>query len=217
MHFDAVEHKDGIVFLHAVEEGPANRSYGLQVAKLAAHQMAKLGVERPQWLVHQKGLRPPHHGAPKRDALPVAARKFRRLARQEMLDPQEARGLLHALANLAAAHALALQRKADILRDIHVRIEREKLEDESDVAGRGTAERHVLPVEQNLPLGRQLKARDHAQRGRLAAAGGPQHRKEGAVVDSEVRALHGRELIERFAQAFDADLCHGCRPIPENG
>jgi DNA mismatch repair protein MutS len=35
VHFDAVEHKDGIVFLHAAEEGPANRSYGLQVAKLA--------------------------------------------------------------------------------------------------------------------------------------------------------------------------------------
>ena len=35
VHFDAVEHKEGIVFLHAVEEGAANRSYGLQVAKLA--------------------------------------------------------------------------------------------------------------------------------------------------------------------------------------
>ena len=36
LHFlNAVEHKDGIVFLHAVEDGPANRSYGLQVAKLA--------------------------------------------------------------------------------------------------------------------------------------------------------------------------------------
>jgi DNA mismatch repair protein MutS len=35
IHFDAVEHKDGIVFLHAVEDGPANQSYGLQVAKLA--------------------------------------------------------------------------------------------------------------------------------------------------------------------------------------
>jgi DNA mismatch repair protein MutS len=35
VHFDAAEHKDGIVFLHAVAEGPANRSYGLQVAKLA--------------------------------------------------------------------------------------------------------------------------------------------------------------------------------------
>jgi len=35
VHFDAVEHKNGIVFLPSVAEGPANRSYGLQVAKLA--------------------------------------------------------------------------------------------------------------------------------------------------------------------------------------
>jgi DNA mismatch repair protein MutS len=35
VHFDAVEHKDGIAFLHEVAEGPANKSYGLQVAKLA--------------------------------------------------------------------------------------------------------------------------------------------------------------------------------------
>ncbi|MCC6193697.1 MAG: DNA mismatch repair protein MutS, partial [Burkholderiales bacterium] len=35
VHFDAAEHRDGIVFLHAVAEGPANRSYGISVAKLA--------------------------------------------------------------------------------------------------------------------------------------------------------------------------------------
>jgi DNA mismatch repair protein MutS len=35
VHFDAVEHRDHIVFLHSVEEGPANQSYGLQVAQLA--------------------------------------------------------------------------------------------------------------------------------------------------------------------------------------
>jgi DNA mismatch repair protein MutS len=35
VHFDAAEHRDGIVFLHAVADGPANRSYGLSVAKLA--------------------------------------------------------------------------------------------------------------------------------------------------------------------------------------
>ena len=40
IHLDAVEHKDTVVFLHAVEEGPASRSYGLQVAGLA-------GVPRP--------------------------------------------------------------------------------------------------------------------------------------------------------------------------
>ena len=35
VHLSAVEHKDTIVFLHAVEPGPASRSYGLQVAQLA--------------------------------------------------------------------------------------------------------------------------------------------------------------------------------------
>ncbi|PKG55538.1 MULTISPECIES: DNA mismatch repair protein MutS [unclassified Shewanella] len=35
VHLDAVEHGDSIVFMHAVQEGPASRSYGLQVAALA--------------------------------------------------------------------------------------------------------------------------------------------------------------------------------------
>jgi DNA mismatch repair protein MutS len=40
VHLDAVEHKDTIVFLHSVQEGPASQSYGLQVAALA-------GIPRP--------------------------------------------------------------------------------------------------------------------------------------------------------------------------
>jgi DNA mismatch repair protein MutS len=35
VHLDAAEHRDGIVFLHAVQPGPASRSYGLAVAQLA--------------------------------------------------------------------------------------------------------------------------------------------------------------------------------------
>jgi DNA mismatch repair protein MutS len=35
VHLDAVEHGQGIVFLHKVEEGAANQSYGIQVALLA--------------------------------------------------------------------------------------------------------------------------------------------------------------------------------------
>jgi DNA mismatch repair protein MutS len=40
VHLDAVEHGDSLVFLHAVKDGAASRSYGLQVARLA-------GVPRP--------------------------------------------------------------------------------------------------------------------------------------------------------------------------
>jgi len=35
VHLDAVEHGDDLVFLHAVEDGPASQSYGIQVARLA--------------------------------------------------------------------------------------------------------------------------------------------------------------------------------------
>jgi DNA mismatch repair protein MutS len=35
VHLDAVEHKDRIVFLHRLEGGPADRSYGIHVAHLA--------------------------------------------------------------------------------------------------------------------------------------------------------------------------------------
>ena len=35
VHLDAVEHGEQLIFMHAVKDGPANRSFGLQVAALA--------------------------------------------------------------------------------------------------------------------------------------------------------------------------------------
>lgn len=35
VHLDAAEHGDTLVFMHAVKDGPADRSFGLQVAALA--------------------------------------------------------------------------------------------------------------------------------------------------------------------------------------
>jgi DNA mismatch repair protein MutS len=35
VHLDATEYGDDIVFMHTVKDGPANQSYGIQVAKLA--------------------------------------------------------------------------------------------------------------------------------------------------------------------------------------
>lgn len=46
VHLDAVEHGDHIVFLHAVKSGPANQSYGLQVAALAGVPRAVVNKAR---------------------------------------------------------------------------------------------------------------------------------------------------------------------------
>ncbi len=35
IHVSAVEHKDEIIFLHSIAQGPASQSYGIQVAQLA--------------------------------------------------------------------------------------------------------------------------------------------------------------------------------------
>ena len=46
VHLDAVEHGADVVFLHIVKDGPANQSYGVQVAKLAGVPDAVLTLAR---------------------------------------------------------------------------------------------------------------------------------------------------------------------------
>ena len=48
VHLGAVEHNDRIVFMHAVEEGPANQSYGIQVAALAGIPSSVVRAARKQ-------------------------------------------------------------------------------------------------------------------------------------------------------------------------
>ena len=70
VHFDAVEHKDHIVFLHSVEEGPANQSYGLQVAQLAGVPASVIRAARRNLLeLEEKGTR----ANPQRDLFSTAA------------------------------------------------------------------------------------------------------------------------------------------------
>ena len=57
MHLDATEHRDGIVFLHAVKEGPASRSYGLAVAQLAGVPREVIAAAREYLAALEKGRR----------------------------------------------------------------------------------------------------------------------------------------------------------------
>ena len=52
VHLNATEHGDSIVFLHAVQDGPASQSYGLQVAQLAGvpREVISLAKERLELL-----------------------------------------------------------------------------------------------------------------------------------------------------------------------
>lgn len=66
VHFDATEHGDKIIFLHTVNAGPANQSYGIQVAQLAGvpRQVIQLAKTKLRELENQsyKHSISPHQG-----------------------------------------------------------------------------------------------------------------------------------------------------------
>ncbi len=108
VHLEAVEHGDGIVFLHKVKEGPASQSYGLQVAALA-------GVPRPVIELARKRLaeleQAAHHHAAKETpqmALPLTPGPEThpvveqvRATDPDDLTPRQALALLYRLRELA--------------------------------------------------------------------------------------------------------------------
>ncbi len=118
VHLSAVEHKDSIVFLHAVQEGPASQSYGLQVAQLAGvppavikaarRHLAKLEAQAaggtPQLDLFAVPSGEADCGEPPGDAAPVAAELLEALAAidPDALTPREALERLYELKRLAA-------------------------------------------------------------------------------------------------------------------
>ena len=107
VHLDAVEHKDRIVFLHAVEDGPASQSYGLQVAQLAGVpgtviRAARRHLARLEEEGAAAGLQPDLFAAPPPAAgLPESpALDALRAADPEALSPREALELIFRLKDL---------------------------------------------------------------------------------------------------------------------
>ncbi|MEO8037567.1 MAG: DNA mismatch repair protein MutS [Betaproteobacteria bacterium] len=110
VHLDAVEHKDRIVFLHAVEEGPASQSYGLQVAQLAGvpgavirgarRKLAELeSAASPQGDLFSGAVPLPPPEAPPADPSPLIERL--RGLDPDALAPREALDLIYELKRLA--------------------------------------------------------------------------------------------------------------------
>ena len=66
VHLAAVEHDERIVFLHRVQDGPTNRSYGIQVARLAGLPDAALELARRRLELLESGA---DHGAPRQPDL----------------------------------------------------------------------------------------------------------------------------------------------------
>ena len=109
VHLDAIEHKDAIVFLHAVEEGPASQSYGLQVAQLAG--VPKAVIRNARKYLHmledaslarggQSDLFVAGKGEPEPPPESDALREALAAANPDELTPREALELLYRLKRL---------------------------------------------------------------------------------------------------------------------
>jgi DNA mismatch repair protein MutS len=96
VHLDAVEHGSEVVFLHAVRDGPASQSYGVQVAKLAGVPDPVLELARARLADLEKAHS--NHQLPQADLFSVVPNRIERGAaplkdklreRLNQLDPDE--------------------------------------------------------------------------------------------------------------------------------
>ncbi len=109
VHLDAVEYGEQLVFMHAVKEGPANRSFGLQVAALAGLPKAVIAEARRTLHALEAGASPtPALAATSASpqlglfgpSLPSAAEDALRAIEPDDLTPREALDALYRLKKL---------------------------------------------------------------------------------------------------------------------
>jgi hypothetical protein len=138
------------------------------------------------------------------DSGSLPAGQLRGLPVQQVVEAQEPRNRRHPFGHLGLADAGDLEVQADVLAHRHVGIKRVVLEHHRDVAFLRRARVDDLAIEQQLAGCDVFQARDHAQHGRLAAAGRADQGHELALrnrqvdpvkdVDDAVGLLEGTQL-----------------------
>jgi len=106
VHLDAVEHGDDIIFMHSVKPGPANQSYGLQVARLAGIPEQAIQLARQKLhLLEQQSTQPQgdlfHQPEPLEDTTAQTLLAEIQATDPDELSPKQALELIYRLKNLA--------------------------------------------------------------------------------------------------------------------
>ena len=209
-HRDAVAHGERLgLVVGDVDRGDAEPA--LQRRDLGAGLHAQLGVEVRQRLVHEEHLRLTDDRAAHRDALTLTTGERLRLAAEVGLQVEQLGGLEDALGAVLLADAGDLEREAHVLGDGHVRVQRVVLEDHRDVAILRRDVRDVAIADQDAAVVDLFEAGEHAQSGRLAAAGGSDQDEELAVGDLQVDLVDGGAGGTRIDPGclVESDSCHG--------
>jgi len=194
------------LFLIVRHEDEGDADVVLDRLQLDLEVFAEPRVEGAERLVQEQHSRCKHECACERDALLLPARELRGLALLEAAQPNELQDRAHPSLPLLFRQPLVLQPEGDVVGDVEVREERIALEHGVDAAlVRGDA-RDVAAVEDDPSARRQLEARDHSQRRRLAAARRPEQGEELARRHVEVDPVDRDDVFEAFGEPLELDL-----------
>ena len=190
----------------------------VQFLDLGAHLHAQLGIEVGQRLVEQEHLRIAHDGAAHGDALALAAGKLARIAFEQRLEAEDLGGALHPRRrSLPVGAPRSFSEKRHVVGDGHVRIERVVLEHHGDVA---LFRRQIVdhPVaDADFARGDVLKAGDHPQQRRFAAARWADQHDELAIADRNIDAVDDGCRAKSLMHVANCDRSHSVLPPPPAG
>ncbi len=209
---DAVAQRHGLgLVVGDVDRGDAQLPG--EAGDLGAQVVAELGVEVGQGLVHQEGGGTAGDGPPHGDPLAFAAGELGGEAVEQVLDAQHPGGGVHAR-GVVGLRVLDAQREADVPAGGHVGVQGEVLEDHRHAPFGGEQVVGVGAVQQQFPVGDLLQPGDHAQHGRLAAAGGTEQDEELARRDVQRQPVHHADAPRvGLAHVVQGDgACHGGAP-----
>ena len=119
VHLDATEHGDKLIFLHTVKDGPANQSYGLQVAGLAGVPPRVIAAARKYLRELERRSEAAHGPRPQQELLlelPPEHEEHAAIAALKAVDPdsmtpREALDALYRLKGIVAKETMSSHKK----------------------------------------------------------------------------------------------------------
>ena len=177
-----------------VDEGDVHLA--LQALEFQLHLLAQLEVQGAQRLVEKQDLRLIDQAAGDGHTLLLAAGHLTDAAALETLQAHDFQHIPHLAADGLFVHLLEAEAEGHILKDVQVGEQRVFLEHgvHRTLVGRYACD--VLSFQQHFAGRRFQKARDEAEGGGFAAAGGSQQRHKLFVMDVEVQPIQDALTIK---------------------
>ena len=187
-----------------------------KAAQLNAHLVAQVGVKIGQRFVEEKHAGLAHDGPAHGDALALTAGKLAGHAFEQAVQSEQFGRFLRTPLPLVGGNAAYLQAVGDVVKHVHVRIERVVLEHHGDVAVLRLFPGDVFVADVDVAGGHFLQPCDTAQSRGLAAARRADHDHERAVRHFKVESGEDLVPVERLVYVVQANFCH-CLSLCEDG